>query len=287
MWKPILATSAALLMVGTTVVTAQNWSGPEAGGGRGFGPNAEGRGFGPNAEGRGFGPNMQGYGYERGFEGPGYRGDFRGRGDRRGFEGRRYQPSAEDMRAFADARLAGLKAGLALKPEQEKLWPAFEAAARDLQSMRIARITNPPSVEPQRLSPLEMLQRRANTMVERGNALKKLADAAVPLYGSLDDSQKRRFDMLSRAGGYRDFSDRTRDRERMRDWDDNRRQDRRDRDFRRGEDQSQSTEGGNRLPYSTSAAIVLPAPRHDRRRMGAAGLKRPGGYPQTLGKSLS
>ena len=30
-----------------------------------------------------------------------------------------------------DARLAGLKAGLRLTPDQEKLWGPFEAAVRD------------------------------------------------------------------------------------------------------------------------------------------------------------
>ena len=35
-------------------------------------------------------------------------------------------------------------------------------------------------------------------MTERGTALKKIADAAAPLYQSLDDGQKRRFKMLAR-----------------------------------------------------------------------------------------
>jgi len=36
------------------------------------------------------------------------------------------QLNAEDLRAFGEARLAALKAGLVLTPEQEKNWPAFE-----------------------------------------------------------------------------------------------------------------------------------------------------------------
>ena len=39
----------------------------------------------------------------------------------------RWQPSAADIKAFTDARVAALKAGLELTVEQEKNWPAVEA----------------------------------------------------------------------------------------------------------------------------------------------------------------
>ena len=39
---------------------------------------------------------------------------------------------------------------------------------------------------------------RAEVMGQRAAGLKKLADAAGPLYKSLDDGQKRRFAMLAR-----------------------------------------------------------------------------------------
>lgn len=45
------------------------------------------------------------------------------------------------------------------------------------------------------------LRRGAEAMSARGAALTKLADAAEPLYKSLDDGQKRRFGMLMRMGG--------------------------------------------------------------------------------------
>ena len=51
------------------------------------------------------------------------------------------QLNAEDLRAFGEARLAALKAGLVLTPEQEKNWPAFEQAARDLAKGRMDRIS--------------------------------------------------------------------------------------------------------------------------------------------------
>ena len=45
---------------------------------------------------------------------------------------------------------------------------------------------------------------RADAMGQRAVALKKLADAAGPLYKSLDDNQKRRFVMLARLGARQD-----------------------------------------------------------------------------------
>ena len=41
-----------------------------------------------------------------------------------------HRPSAADVSAFADARIAALKAGLELTPDQAKNWPPFEQAIR-------------------------------------------------------------------------------------------------------------------------------------------------------------
>jgi hypothetical protein len=46
--------------------------------------------------------------------------------------------SAEDRAAFVDARIAAVKAGLKLTPDQEKLWPPVETAVRDFAKQRIA-----------------------------------------------------------------------------------------------------------------------------------------------------
>jgi hypothetical protein len=123
--------------------------------------------------------------------------------NRPGREGPRgYRPSVEDMRAFGEARLAGLKAGLALTAEQEKSWPAFEQAARDFTKLRIERRNATANAQAPAAdgNPAERMNRRATAMVETGNALKKLSEATGPLYNSLDESQKRRFAMLSRLG---------------------------------------------------------------------------------------
>jgi zinc resistance-associated protein len=110
------------------------------------------------------------------------------------------QFNAEDMRAFGEARIAALKAGLVLTPEQEKNWPAFEQAARDLAKVRMDRrnaMRNAPATN----DPVERLRQRATALSETSAALKKLADATDPLYKSLDENQKRRFAILNRLAG--------------------------------------------------------------------------------------
>jgi zinc resistance-associated protein len=113
--------------------------------------------------------------------------------------GQRWQPSREDLQGFAEARLAALRAGLMLTPDQAKNWSAFEQAARDANKLRIDRRMAMRSAPPSS-DPVERLARRATGMSETGTALKKLADATGPLYKSLDDNQKRRFAMLYRMG---------------------------------------------------------------------------------------
>ena len=112
-------------------------------------------------------------------------------------EGRR-GPNVEDARAFGDARIAALKAGLSLTPEQEKLWPAYEQAARDLAKVVVEQ-RNLRRSSPRATDPAERLRQRGTRMAETGAALQKLADATDPLYKSLDDAQKRRFTRLSRV----------------------------------------------------------------------------------------
>jgi hypothetical protein len=114
----------------------------------------------------------------------------------------------EDRAAFADARIAAVKAGLKLTPDQEKLWPAVESSVRDFAKLRIDRANarmedrkardgasndTPPN-------PVERLQKRADNMAATASALKKIAEAADPLYKTLDDGQKRRLAVLTHMG---------------------------------------------------------------------------------------
>src|SRR6516165_10680682 len=75
------------------------------------------------------------------------------------------QLNAEDLRAFGEARLAALKAGLVLTPEQEKNWPAFEQAARDLAKARMERISALRNA-PANNDPVERLRQRATALSE-------------------------------------------------------------------------------------------------------------------------
>jgi hypothetical protein len=111
-----------------------------------------------------------------------------------------WRPSAQDISAFGDARIAAVHAGLKLTAEQEKSWPAVESALRDLATQRSARFAARASADrPQ--DPIERLSLRADVMAKRGAALKKLADAAGPLYKSLDEGQKHRFVVLAHLEG--------------------------------------------------------------------------------------
>ena len=110
-----------------------------------------------------------------------------------------WRPSAQDIAAFGDARIAALHAGLELSAEQEKNWPAVESAMRGLAKQRSERVAARGEAKAPG-NPVERLSRRADAMESRGAALKKLADAAAPLYGSLSDAQKHRFMVLARLG---------------------------------------------------------------------------------------
>ena len=114
----------------------------------------------------------------------------------------RWQMSEQDRGAMTDARIAGLKAGLKLTPDQEKNWPALEKALRDQAKARSDRFAARASADrPHDI--VERLKLRADNMTQRGAALKQVADAATPLYQSLDEGQKKRFAMLARLDGPR------------------------------------------------------------------------------------
>jgi len=148
-----------------------------------------------------------------------------------------YQPSADDIKAFTDARIAALRAGLQLTPDQEKNWPPFEQALRDLVKLHQQRKQEREAggEQPPQTNPFDRLQRRADALLNFGFGLKQLAEVGTPLYQSLSDAQKQRFTFLAHilrphwmgGGGmgeeYRGFENRGRDgRPGMMDWDDGR-----------------------------------------------------------------
>jgi zinc resistance-associated protein len=113
----------------------------------------------------------------------------------------RWRPTAADITAFGDARIAAIHTGLALTADQEKLWPPVESALRDMLKQRSARFAARASADRPK-DPIERMSLRAQVMLERGASLKKLADASGPLYKTLDDGQKHRFVMLAKLGGH-------------------------------------------------------------------------------------
>ena len=79
----------------------------------------------------------------------------------------RWRPSAQDIAAFGDARIAALHAGLQLTAEQEKNWPAVESALRDLAKQRSERFAARASADRPK-DPLERLALRADVLSQRG-----------------------------------------------------------------------------------------------------------------------
>lgn len=185
MWKAVVVGIGALAVASTTILMAQD-SGPGGPRRMPWMGAVQGEGGARWSGGQG-GPHMMG--------------------------GEQRQWSADDMRAFAEARIAALKAGLALKPDQERNWPAFEQALRSRAKDRIDRMQARAAAPAQPVTdPVERLKRAADAATRRGAALKQLADAAAPLYQSLDDAQKNRFRILARfgrrhhMGGHRHFA---------------------------------------------------------------------------------
>jgi hypothetical protein len=139
----------------------------------------------------------------------------------------------EDRAAFADARIAAVHAGLKLTPDQEKLWPPLESAVRDMVKLRIDRANarmsarqddaQKPDAQKQDSQktddPVARLRQRAENMAVTAAAMKKIADAADPLYKTLDDGQKRRLALLTHHEGGGGWRHRGFDRDRDRDGD--------------------------------------------------------------------
>jgi zinc resistance-associated protein len=125
-----------------------------------------------------------------------------GYGDGLRFAQRYHHLSPEDRAAFVDARIAALKAGLELTPDQAKNWPAFEQALRDMAQLRAQRRAareaseQNPSQTP--IVPFDRLSQRADNMAKASAALKRIAETGQPLYMSLNEAQKERFKKLAR-----------------------------------------------------------------------------------------
>jgi LTXXQ motif family protein len=105
------------------------------------------------------------------------------------------QLSAEQIVANSDANIDRIKAELNLTPEQEKNWTAFNSAMHylghngaDRLNLRIARAKRDPPDDI-----IEQMRNEAQFLNDRAVDQRNVADAAEPLYASLDDKQKQIF----------------------------------------------------------------------------------------------
>jgi hypothetical protein len=102
------------------------------------------------------------------------------------------QLSAEQIVANSDANIDRIKAELNLTPEQEKNWSGFNSAMHDLGhngadrlNLRIARAKRDPPDDI-----IEQMRNEAQFLNDRAQDQRNVADAAEPLFASLDDKQK-------------------------------------------------------------------------------------------------
>jgi len=113
-------------------------------------------------------------------------------------------PSAADLNNLTELRVNLVKAALQLTPEQEKLWPPLEEAMRTRSKNRLARLErvaelrdNGPMDAIGDRNPVELMQRRADQLIQRGTDLKRVADAWQPLFKTLSADQKKRMAFVS------------------------------------------------------------------------------------------
>ena len=100
----------------------------------------------------------------------------------------------------ADAQTARMKVDLHLTADQDKNWAGFEGAMHDMSKKQAdrklaARAERKQSKDTVKdtVDVLDRINKGADAQIERSNDWKKLAEAAKPLYTSLDDQQKRSF----------------------------------------------------------------------------------------------
>jgi hypothetical protein len=105
------------------------------------------------------------------------------------------QITAEQIVANSDANIERIKKELNLAPEQEKNWAGFNSAMHylghngaDRLNLRIARAKRDPPDDI-----IEQMRNEAQFLNDRAVDQRNVADAAEPLFASLDDKQKQIF----------------------------------------------------------------------------------------------
>ena len=105
------------------------------------------------------------------------------------------QLTAEQIVANSDANIDRIKTELKLTPEQEKHWAGFNSAMHylghngaDRLNLRVARAKRDPPDDI-----IEQMRNEAQFLNDRAVDQRNVADAAEPLFASLDAKQKARF----------------------------------------------------------------------------------------------
>lgn len=109
----------------------------------------------------------------------------------------KWHPNAAQAAALADGNVAALKAALNLTPDQAKNWPPVEAAIHDLAQKRSARYTGK-QAERTAEAHFDRIKQRAATLTQIAAGLNEWADAATPLFQSLNSSQRQLFIVLTK-----------------------------------------------------------------------------------------
>jgi len=103
--------------------------------------------------------------------------------------------TAEQIVANSDANIERIKSELKLTPEQEKHWGQFSSAMHYLGQHGAERL-NLRKARAQRDPPddiVEQMRNEAQFLYDRGADQRAVADAAEPLFATLDDKQKAIF----------------------------------------------------------------------------------------------
>jgi hypothetical protein len=108
----------------------------------------------------------------------------------------RSELTASQMTDRADVQTAKMKVDLNLTADQEKNWSGFASAMQDMskkQADRRIAIRDARAQQHGSFDALDEMRKNADFQIERSNDRKRLADAAQPLYTSLNEQQKSRF----------------------------------------------------------------------------------------------
>jgi hypothetical protein len=110
-------------------------------------------------------------------------------------DSRAERPTANQLMAYDEARIARLKADLRLTSDQEGGWGKLDRTLRDISKARTDRMIaswgSEPGERTQPPTPVERMRRASDAMRVQADDLKSTADAVEPLWGVLNDQQKR------------------------------------------------------------------------------------------------